>query len=86
MTYERVPIGRLYTLLNDELRQDGAAVCVSCRMPLPIPSEQVQGGANWRIELPPSCPLGCHDAIVKAAARVWVRYGLAQGITQQHAS
>lgn len=84
MTRDTVPIGRLYTLLNEELRRSGSPVCPSCRMPLPLLEEEGQGlSANWRIEVPPACPNECHETIVSAAAKVWMQYALAYGVTPQ---
>ena len=56
--------GRLYSLLNGELRvAQRTNGCTSCRMPLPFLIERPDDvSANWRIGTPHPCTLGCDVA------------------------
>jgi len=70
--------GRLYTLLNEELRAvQRTNGCTSCRMPLPFLIERPdEVSANWRIGTPNACAFGCEVAIGEIAARFWPTYDL----------
>ena len=70
--------GRLYSLLNDELRAvQRSNGCSSCRMPLPYLIERPDTvSANWRVGTPHACSHGCDIAISEIAARLWPQYDL----------
>jgi hypothetical protein len=70
--------GRLYTLLNEELRAaQRVNGCTSCRMPLPYLIERPDDvSANWRIGTPHPCTNGCDVAISEISARLWPQFDL----------
>jgi hypothetical protein len=78
MPREVLSPGRLYTLLNDELRAaQRTNGCVTCRMPLPFLIERPDDvSANWRLGTPHPCGFGCDVVIGEIAARLWPRFDL----------
>lgn len=82
MTRSLVSPGKLYTLMNDELKRLRPHPCSMCRMPLPFPVMRPdEVSANWRIGTPAPCMHGCDGVIAEIAARYWPLYDLHDPVT-----
>jgi len=78
----RKPItaSELYVQLDREFRQRRPRECASCYLMLPFRVDSGEGGANWEVIIPPSCPHGCANVIEELVAEYGQYYDLAPEI------